>query len=78
MFFLSEAPKAPDIEAMNRVKAAHEHFTLTGRNFYLHTPIGFGTSQLAGRAEKLLGVPATARNWRTVTTMLEMALAPKA
>jgi len=40
---------------------------------YLHTPDGFGSSKLAARAERLLGVDATARNWRTVTTLVEMA-----
>jgi uncharacterized protein (DUF1697 family) len=44
---------------------------LKGKAFYLHTPNGFGTSKLAGRVERLLGVEATARNWRTVTTLLE-------
>ena len=72
VFFLSEKPSAPDIEAMNRIKDTHEHFTLSGKYCYLHTPNGFGTSKLAARAERLLGVDATARNWRTVTTMLEM------
>jgi len=28
---------------------------------------------LAARAERLLGVEATARNWRTVTTLIQMA-----
>jgi uncharacterized protein (DUF1697 family) len=46
---------------------------LNDRVLYLFTPEGFGTSKLAGRIEKLLGVEATARNWRTVTTLLEMA-----
>jgi uncharacterized protein (DUF1697 family) len=73
VFFLCEPPRAPDIEGLNRLKAAHEHFTLSAKRFYLHTPRGFGISKLAARAERLLGVDATARNWRTVTTMLEMA-----
>ena len=73
VFFLAEKPGAPDIEAMNRVKATHEHFTLSGKHLYLHTPKGFGTSKLAARAERLVGVDATARNWRTVTTLLDMA-----
>jgi uncharacterized protein (DUF1697 family) len=77
VFFLSEKPGAPDIEAMNRIKDRHEHFSLAGRCCYLHTPKGFGTSKLAARAERLLGVDATARNWRTVTTMLDMARTPK-
>jgi uncharacterized protein (DUF1697 family) len=48
---------------------------LTKAVFYIHTPDGFGTSKLAGRVEQMLGVKATARNWRTVTTLLEMAQA---
>ena len=51
-----------------------ERFDLVGDVFYLYTPDGFGISKLAAKAEKLLGVPATARNWRTVTTLHEMAM----
>jgi uncharacterized protein (DUF1697 family) len=40
---------------------------------YLHAPEGIGRSRLAARAESLLGVAATARNWRTVTQLLELA-----
>jgi uncharacterized protein (DUF1697 family) len=43
--------------------------------FYLYTPDGFGTSKLAAQAGKLLGVTGTARNWRTVTTLLRLAQA---
>ncbi len=50
-----------------------ERFALDGKVYYLHTPGGFGPSKLAGRVERLLGVQATARNWRTTTTLLSMA-----
>jgi uncharacterized protein (DUF1697 family) len=40
---------------------------------YVHAPRGIGRSKLAARAETLLGVAATARNWRTVTQLLELA-----
>jgi uncharacterized protein (DUF1697 family) len=73
LFFLAESPKKPDLKACEAVKATTERFALKGSIFYLHTPDGFGTSKLAARAEKLLGVAATARNWRTVMTLLEMA-----
>lgn len=73
VFFLTEKPRTPDIEALNRVKASHERFTLQGKQFYLHTPKGFGTSKLAARVTQCLGVEGTARNWRTITTMLDMA-----
>jgi uncharacterized protein (DUF1697 family) len=75
LFFLAAAPKRPDLEALESLRARTERFRLQGRILYLHTPDGFGASKLAERAEKLLGVEATARNWRTVTTLLEMAAA---
>lgn len=73
LFFLAEVPKRPDLESFESLKAPTERFELKGTTLYLHTPDGFGRSKLAARAEKLLGVAATARNWRTVTTLLEMA-----
>jgi uncharacterized protein (DUF1697 family) len=73
VFFLAERPKKPDMRALEAVKAPSERFLLDGTTFYLHAPKGFGTSKLAGRLERLLGVAATARNWRTVRTLVEMA-----
>jgi uncharacterized protein (DUF1697 family) len=73
LFFLTERPKKLDLASFDGVKTSTERFELKGRVFYLHTPDGFGNSKLAARAERLLGVPATARNWRTVTTLVEMA-----
>jgi len=73
LFFMEQRPAAPDIDAMNQVKAAGEAFVLEDKVYYLHTPEGFGTSKLAQRVERLLGVPATARNARTVYNVLEIA-----
>ena len=73
LFFLAERPKKPDLESVDQIKAPSESYALKGKVFYLHTPEGFGTSKLAARIERHLGVAATARNWRTVTTLLDMA-----
>jgi uncharacterized protein (DUF1697 family) len=73
LFFLAERPKQPDLDAIERLKAASESFVLKGSVLYLHTPEGFGTSKLAAGIERYLGVAATARNWRTVSTLVEMA-----
>ena len=67
--------RKPDLKSLEALKTHTERFVLKGRIFYLHTPNGFGTSKLAKRAERLLGVDATARNWRTVKTLLAMAKA---
>ena len=75
LFFLAAPPKQPDLKSIEALRAKGERFALDGRVFYLHTPLGFGTSKLAERAERLLRVEGTARNWRTVTTLLEMVKA---
>ena len=75
LFFLAERPKKPDLESLEALKTHTERFHLKGSSFYLYTPDGFGRSKLGQRVERLLGVDATARNWRTVTTLLEMAKA---
>ncbi len=43
-----------------------------GGIFYLWTPDGFADSVLRSRVERCLGVPATARNWRTVNELLKL------
>jgi uncharacterized protein (DUF1697 family) len=71
LFFLDDVPKKPDVKGLEALKADAESFVLDGRVFYLFSP-AFGTSKLAARVEQLLGVEGTARNWRTVTTLLDM------
>lgn len=75
LFFLGSVPAAPDIEALAEARSPSERFHLTDRVFYLHAPEGIGRSKVVARAEKLLGVAATARNWRTVQKLWEMARA---
>lgn len=73
LFFLAEPANDADLEALNAVKAGAEEYVLTENVFYLHAPHGIGRSKLAERVERSLGVPATARNWRSVTRILALA-----
>lgn len=73
LFFLASPPPAPDLDALDEARDPTERFDLEGDVFYLHAPEGVGRSKLASKAEKLLGVEATARNWRTVQKLVEMA-----
>jgi len=73
VFFLSSAPSAPRIEDLETLRSPTERFRLTRKAFYLHAPDGIGRSKLAAAVERRLGVPATARNWRTVEKLREMA-----
>jgi len=72
LFFLDGSPKKPDLKALESLKTKTEAFALKGAVFYLHTPDGLGRSKLATRIERSLGIQGTARNWRTVTTLLGM------
>jgi uncharacterized protein (DUF1697 family) len=58
---------------LEETRAPNERFVLQGKAFYLHAPDGIGRSKLAANVEKLLGVSATSRNWRTVRKLIEMA-----
>jgi uncharacterized protein (DUF1697 family) len=71
--FLASTPKSPDLEKLATLKKESERFHLSDNVFYLHAPQGVGRSKLAASTEKLLGVPMTDRNWRTVCKVREMA-----
>ena len=62
----------PDIEAMTGLATDTERFETTDRAFFLYAPDGIGRSKLAERAERLLGVPATARNLNTCQKLVAM------
>lgn len=72
-FFLGEPAKKPDLDGINAVQNSTEKFKLTDEVFYLHAPDGFRSSKLAPKVEKLLGVAATARNFRTVEKLMAIA-----
>lgn len=70
IYFLGEAPEDFDGEALTERAAQTEHFDLIGKAFYLYAPDGIGRSKLASNAERILGVPATARNYRSAVRVL--------
>ena len=61
------------MKTLEDLKSDSERFRLIGRVFYLYAPDGVGRSKLAANAERLLRVPMTDRNWRTVSTIQKMA-----
>ncbi|WP_079436510.1 DUF1697 domain-containing protein [Zoogloea sp. LCSB751] len=71
--FLAATPPAPDLQKLASLKKDNERFLLDGNVFYLHAPDGVGRSKLAAGSERLLGVPMTDRNWRTVCKLRELA-----
>lgn len=73
--FTNEAVKPADLEAIDLAAFAPDELVGRGREIYLHLPNGAGRSKLAATLERRAKVAATARNWRTVTTLLDLAAA---
>ena len=70
----SSKPTSPDEQGLEKLRAKSEQFQLIGNVFYLLAPDGIARSKLAAAAEKLLGVPTTARNWRSVEQIAELVI----
>jgi uncharacterized protein (DUF1697 family) len=72
--FLESEPDAKALEKVSALAVDGERIEAIGREIYAWHPDGVARSKLwAGLAGKGLGMKATARNWTTVTTLLQMA-----
>jgi uncharacterized protein (DUF1697 family) len=72
--FLDKTPTKPPLERLDALAGSRDQYRLAGREIHLHCPINYGETKLSNTAiEKVLGVGATTRNWKTVTTLHEMA-----
>ena len=72
--FLSTKPDAKVVRKLEALAAGGEQLVASGRELYAWHPRGVARSKLwAGLAGRGLGVTATARNWTTVTKLLELA-----
>jgi uncharacterized protein (DUF1697 family) len=63
--------------ARSAAKGARDELAVVGRTLYLHTPDGFGNSDLSAAVLRILtspraGVTGTARNWATMTKLLDL------
>jgi uncharacterized protein (DUF1697 family) len=63
--------------AQSAAKGAHDSVTAVGRTLYLHTPAGYGNSDLSAAVLRIVsspkaGLTGTARNWATITKLLEL------
>jgi uncharacterized protein (DUF1697 family) len=79
LFVLEKEPTAKEVQMLEeKARAlsgaqAEDRYTIAGKALYLHTPNGIGRSKLAELIGRTLKVETTARNWRTVLTLQEMA-----
>jgi uncharacterized protein (DUF1697 family) len=74
-----------DAETASAAKGSRDTVTAIGQALFLHTPDGYGTSELAQALFRIIGAPgktsaggtgqgiaATARNWATATKLLSL------
>jgi uncharacterized protein (DUF1697 family) len=67
-------PRAGTAEALLERAAAGERVEAAGDALWFHYPKGIGRSKLApALIDRLAGTPVTARNWRTVLALAELA-----
>jgi len=72
--FLANDPGEEGRGKVRQMKCEPEELRVEGRELYIYFPNGAGRSKLSGaKLEKTLKTPGTARNWNSVTKMLEMA-----
>jgi uncharacterized protein (DUF1697 family) len=72
--FLAAEPGPESQSVLDGLKKHPEELHLKGRELYIYFPDGAGQSKLPWSAvEKLLKVQGTARNWNSVTKLLEIA-----
>ena len=72
--FLSAEPASEAERVLAGFKSHPEEIHLKGRELFIYFPNGAGRTKLPwSQVEKLLKVTGTARNWNSVTKMLEMA-----
>ena len=72
---LASAADAARIKAIQAIAVDGEQLKVVKCVAYIHTPNGFGTSKMAAKFAKGIGVVNTARNWNTVLKLHELALA---
>jgi uncharacterized protein (DUF1697 family) len=72
--FLEREPEATLVSELEALAAPGERLAAIGRELYAWHPDGIARSKLsAAIAAQRLGIPATARNWSTVTSLLALA-----
>ena len=72
--FLAEVAGRDAARRLGEIKAGVDRFCAAGREIYLHCPVSYGETKLSNNAiQKMLGIVATTRNWKTVNVLGEMA-----
>jgi uncharacterized protein (DUF1697 family) len=71
--FLSEAPDEHQVAGLADLNCAPEELVVRGADVYFHLPNGMGRAKLPELFGRRLKIPATVRNWRTVTRLVDLS-----
>lgn len=72
--FLADRPTRKATESLAAADHSPDRAVVAGRHVYVQYPAGVHGARLsAARLERLLDVPGTHRNWRTVAALAELA-----
>ena len=72
--FMGALPRPEAVASVPTKTVDADELQVTGREIYLFCPHGYGKTKLTNAFfEKKLGSSATTRNWKTVTTLVELA-----
>lgn len=73
LVFLADQPTAAAVASLDPARSPPDEYRVIGRDIYLRCPAGLGQSKLTNAYfDRRLSTVSTVRNWRTVTTLLEM------
>ena len=71
--FLASKPSSSRLSSLAPDGFLPDEFRVVGREVFVHCPHGYGTTKINNAYfERSLGVAATTRTWRTVTTLASM------
>jgi uncharacterized protein (DUF1697 family) len=73
LFFLDAPADRYDEAQLRNLAIESEDFALVGEIFYLLAPAGIGRSKLAEKMMPFFPTRMTARNWNSVTALVELA-----
>lgn len=76
VLFLADRPSVASIATLDPDRCPPDAFVVQGQEIYLHLPNGMARTKLTNEYfDSRLSTVSTARNWRTVTTLLDLMTA---
>jgi uncharacterized protein (DUF1697 family) len=73
VMFLADAPTKAQVAALDPERSPGDRFAVVGREIFLHLPNGGGRSKLTSAYfDSKLATISTARNWRTLLTLVDL------